>query len=312
VSSAIAARAAGRTVSAHLVDPACALCGGRERRVRFRAGEHAVVTCEGCDLTYVTPRMEPDALLERVYNASYWSSPAPRERGYADYLGDSELYRATFERRLRALQRLLPRGGRALDVGCGPGVFLGVLHTAGWDVAGIEPSARAREAANAQLRRGAVQRGTLAEACFEPASFDLVTLWDVLEHLPDPLGELRAARALIAPHGRLVVETQDVNSLAARLLGPGWHHYKHCEHLHHFHRGTLRRALRASGFEPLSMRAGPGGKYVRREFLVERSARLWPALPGLVQRLTRLLPEVVWVDLHDEIVCVAQPSTEPG
>jgi len=292
------------------VDPACALCASRERRVRFRAGPHAVVTCRACDLTYVTPRLESGELLERVYDASYWNSPAPRERGYGDYLGDAALYRRTFERRLRALQHHLPRAGRALDVGCGPGLFLDALRAEGWEIAGVEPSARARAAAQARLGAGVVQPGTLADARFAPTSFDLVTFWDVLEHVPDPLAALRAARELLAPGGRLVIETQDVKSLAARLLGRRWHHFKYAEHLVHFHRGTLRRALEMSGFEPLSMRAGPGGKYVSRAFLVERSARLAPALPRLVRPLARLLPDALWIDLGDEIVCVAQPCEE--
>jgi len=306
--TAVAASKMVPRAAADWIDPPCALCGGRERRERFSAGAHTVVTCTACDLTYVTPQLSSRALLEQVYDASYWSSTAPRERGYGDYLGDSELYRATFSRRLRALQRWLPAPGRALDVGCGPGLFLEVLREAGWDVAGLEPSAHARKAAESRLGRGVVRSRTLAEARFVPGSFDLVTFWDVLEHLPDPLDALRRARALLAPTGRLVLETQDVRSLAARALGPRWHHFKHGEHLHHFHRGTLQRALRASGFEPLSMRAGPGGKYVRREFLVERSARLSHALPRVLARLTRFLPEVVWVDLGDEIVCAARPT----
>jgi 2-polyprenyl-3-methyl-5-hydroxy-6-metoxy-1,4-benzoquinol methylase len=306
--TAIAAPALALPTAGDWIDPQCALCGGRERRERFRAGAQAVVTCTTCDLTYVTPRLSPRALLEQVYDASYWSSPVPRERGYGDYLGDAELYRATFARRLRALQRWLPSTGRALDVGSGPGVFLDVLREAGWEIAGLEPSAHARKAADSRLGRRVVRTGTLAEARFARGSFDLVTFWDVLEHVPDPLDALRSARALLAPGGRLVVETQDVGSLVARVLGSRWHHYKHGEHLHHFHRGTLRRALRASGFEPLSMRAGPGGKFVRREFLLERSARLSPALPGLLTRLARLLPEVLWIDLSDEIVCVARPN----
>ncbi len=306
--SAAAAPAAAPRAAADWIDPPCALCGGRERRECFRAGAVAVVTCAACDLTYVTPRLTLRALIERVYDASYWRSAQPRERGYGDYLGDAELYRATFARRVRALERWLPSPGRALDIGCGPGLFLDVLRAAGWEVAGLDPSAHARKAAEARLGRGVVRSGTLAEARFAPGSFDLVTFWDVLEHVPAPLDALQRARALLAPGGRLIVETQDVRSLAARVLGSRWHHYKHGEHLHHFHRGTLGRALRASGFEPLSMRAGPGGKYVRREFLIERSARLAPALPGVLARLARILPEVLWVDLSDEIVCVARPS----
>jgi 2-polyprenyl-3-methyl-5-hydroxy-6-metoxy-1,4-benzoquinol methylase len=292
------------------LDPACALCGGRQRRERFREGPWTVVTCTRCDLTYVTPRLVPEALLEHVYDASYWRSPAPRERGYLDYLGDGPLHLATFRRRLRGLERWLPPTGRALDVGCGAGDFLRTLVERGWQVAGVEPSRAAREAAARTLGVGVVRAGTLEQAGLEPGSFDLVTLWDVLEHLPDPLGSLRSVRALLRPTGRLVIETQDIESAVARRMGRRWHHFKHAEHLVHFHRGTLARALELSGFEPLGFRATTGGKYVSRAFVVERSARLHPLLPRVLAPLSALLPRRLWVDLRDELVCVAAPRAE--
>ena len=291
-------------------DPACALCGSRRRRPRFREGPWSVVTCSDCDLTYVTPRLRPAELLAHVYDEAYWRSPAPRERGYGDYLGDEALYLATFRRRWRALRAHLPPTGRALDVGCAAGYFLRVLREQGWEVAGVEPSTSARAAAERALGSEALHGATLDEARLEPASFDLVSFWDVLEHLPDPLAALRTARRLLRPGGRVVIETQDVASPLSRLLGRRWHHFKHAEHLVHFHEGTLRRALETTGFEPLTMRAAPGGKYVSRAFLVERSARLQRHLPRLVAPLAAFLPRRLWVDLRDEMVCVAAPCPE--
>jgi SAM-dependent methyltransferase len=295
-----------------VVDPTCPLCRGGEREPRFQEGSWTVVTCTGCDLTYVTPRLAERELLERVYDAAYWRSPAPRERGYGDYLAEGPLHLATFRRRLRALERWLPAPGRALDVGCASGEFLRLLAERGWDVVGIEPSRAAREAAARSLGVGVVRAGTLEDGDLTPRSFDLVTLWDVLEHLPDPVGALRTIRGLLRSGGRLVVETQDVASPVARRLGRRWHHYKHAEHLVHFHEGTLGRALEQAGFEPLTFRAAPGGKYVSRAFVVERSARLHPALPRLVGLLAPLLPRRLWVDPRDELVCVACPRTEGG
>jgi len=294
------------------VDPDCPLCGGIERHARFREGPWTVVACADCGLTYVTPRLSAQQLLEQVYDESYWRSPAPRERGYLDYLGDAPLNLATFRRRLRGLGRWLPAPGRALDVGCGAGDFLRALAERGWEVAGVEPSHAAREAAARRLGVGVVRAGTLEQADLRPASFALVTLWDVLEHVPDPVRMLRTVRRLLRPGGRLVVETQDVASPLARLLGRRWHHYKHAEHLVHFHEATLRRALQQAGFEPLTFRAAPGGKYVSRAFVLERSARLHPALPRLLAPLAALLPRHMWIDLCDELVCVAVPREERG
>jgi 2-polyprenyl-3-methyl-5-hydroxy-6-metoxy-1,4-benzoquinol methylase len=294
-----------------LVDVACALCGSTERRLRFRDGPFSVVTCAGCDLTYVTPRVPPGRLVETVYGADYWRSPAAKERGYTDYRADAELYRRTFRLRKRLVDRFAPRTGRVLDVGCAAGFFLEVLRDAGWDVLGLEPSAPIRATARERLGADAVLAEPLGEADLAPASFDLVTMWDVLEHLPDPVAALRAARGLLAPGGRLIVETQNVASLAARALGRRWQHYKHAEHLHHFHAGTLERAYREAGLRTLHRTARYGGKLVSPAFVAERAGRVHPVLSTLLAPLARFSRGGLYVNLYDELIAVAAAADEP-
>lgn len=289
-----------------LHDAACALCRGRGRRARFDDEPWSVVECTDCGLTYVTPQLAPAALVERVYDDEYWDSRAPRLRGYADYRGRVDLHVRTFERRWRALARHVPRTGRALDVGCADGTFLALLAARGFDVLGLEPSAGIRRDAIRRLGPGRVLGRTLAEAELPTARFDLVTLWDVVEHLPDPRADLDRLRRALAPDGRLVIETQDVRSLAARLLGRRWHHFKHAEHLHHFHAGTLRALLEGSGFELVHATRRGAGKYVTPAFVVERSRRLTPALAPLLERLERFLPSAFYVNPHDEWIVVAR------
>lgn len=289
-----------------LVEAACALCAARSGRVRFRAGPFRVLACSGCGLTYVTPRVADEALIERVYGAAYWRSPAARERGYADYLGDAELHLRTFERRRRSFARHFDRPGRVLDVGCAAGSFLAVMARAGWRVRGVEPSPVARAWAARQLGPGVVQECRFEGADLMPESFDLVTFWDVLEHLSDPLAALRRARALLRPGGIALVETQNVDSLAARALGRRWHHYKHLEHLHHFQRATLARAFRAAGLRPLGASARHAGKYVRGSFVVERSARLHSALPRLLRPLFASGRRAFYVNPLDELIALAR------
>ncbi len=291
-------------------EASCSLCGGGERRLEFREGFHSVVTCTRCDLTYVTPRLAAAELLRQVYDAAYWRSPAASTRGYADYRRDAPLYLATFRRRLARVRDHLPPPGRVLDVGCAAGYFLAVMREEGWRVSGVEPSESILDAAEALLGPGVVEPGTLENAPLEPASFDLITFWDVLEHLPDPLAALRRARELLAPGGRVLVETQNVRSRLARVLGPRWQHYKHAEHLHHFHPGTLARALAESGLELMRMGPRGGGKYVSASFVAERSGRLHRALPILlapVALASRLLRAPgLYVNLRDEIVAIAR------
>jgi len=288
-----------------VTEPRCLLCGSAERRLRFRQGPHSVLDCSTCGLTYVSPRRESAALLREVYDAQYWRSPRPRERGYGDYRGDRELYARTFERRWAAVRRHLAGPGRALDVGCAAGEFLAVLASEGWEVLGLEPSESMAETAAERLGPGRVRAVTLEEAELEAGSFDLVALWDVLEHLPAPLAALRRVRELLAPGGKLVLETQDIRSPVARLCGRRWHHFKHDEHLAHFHPGTLRRALEEAGLCLVELGRRHAGKYVRGDFVVERSARLHPRLPGLLRPWLGGAWSA-YVNLGDEMIAVAE------
>lgn len=288
------------------IDPACALCGGRERRILFREGPHSIVRCSACELVYVTPRREERALMAEVYGADYWRSPAARERGYSDYLGDEALYLRTFRARWRRLARHLPRGGRALDVGCAAGFSMVALAERGFEVHGIEPSPAIRAAAVARFGAARIHGGTLVDLPHGPGSFELISLWDVLEHLCDPLAALARTRELLAPEGRLVIETQDVNSWAARLLGRRWTHYKHAEHLLHFSPRTLTRALERTGFEVLFRTRRGAGKYVSPRFVAERARRVAPWLAWAADAAARLPVEALYVNPLDEMIVVAR------
>ncbi len=292
--------------TANTIDPACALCGSRERRVLFFEGAHTLVRCASCELVYVTPRREAAALIREVYDASYWHSPAARERGYSDYALDEALYLRTFQRRFAGLTHLLPRSGKALEVGCAAGFSLQVLADRGFDVFGIEPSAPIRALAEQRYGKERIHAGTLDDAPFAAASFDLIVMWDVLEHLPDPLGALRKARELLAPAGRLVLETQNVEAFAARLLGKRWTHFKHEEHLVHFSPATLRRALDASGFELVSLNSRGAGKLVSPRFVAERARRVAPWLAWMLAPIAKLPIEGIYVNPLDEMIAVAR------
>jgi len=256
-------------------------------------------------LTYVTPRLHGDALLQAVYDEDYWHSERPRERGYADYVADAALHERTFTQRWRGVERHAPQAGRALDLGCADGVFLSILRKQGWQVEGVEPSCMA-ELARKRLGAESVMQVPIESLELPEDHYDLISMWDVIEHLPDPMTSLRNARRWLRADGVLMIETQDVRSLAARVLGRRWHHYKHAEHLHHFHAGTLQRALNESGFEIIEKRRRHAGKHVRCSFVAERAARVSTTLS---HALKRLLPaeRALYVNLFDELIVIARP-----
>jgi 2-polyprenyl-3-methyl-5-hydroxy-6-metoxy-1,4-benzoquinol methylase len=289
----------------------CQVCGGSRTRLMFEEPPHQVRRCIPCGLVFVTPRFAGEFLAE-VYDEAYWRSDSPRERGYADYARDEKLYLKTFRRRLNLVRHFLPPQGKVLDVGCAAGFFLRVMREEGHEVHGVEPSASI--AAHAQRHLGAdrIHIGTLDSVSgrpgFEPHSFDLVSLWDVVEHVPDPQALLRKAGEMLAPSGSLILETQNVDSAFARLLGRRWQHYKHLEHLYHFNPATIARVLEQTGFQVVHNSPAFGGKYVSFGFIAERAQRLNRFMTWLCKPLTLIERGNLYVNLRDEMVIVARPA----
>ena len=136
--------------------------------------------------------------------------------------------------------------GRILDVGCASGAFLKAMLAHGWSGEGVEPAAvqfaLASEALTARCR---LHQCSLQEAKLE-GQFDVVSLWDVLEHVPDPLPFLCRCRDLLAPGGLIVLNVPDLDSFQARLLGRRWPLLL-AEHLNYFNLGSLRKCAARAG-----------------------------------------------------------------
>ncbi len=265
----------------------CNLCGRDEFRVRFPAtadgdalqvdafrcthsgyGHHAqIVECRHCGLVYANPRWPSDFVLD-AYSAV-------EDETYVEERLGREL---TFRHHLRQMERIIgpAAGRRLLDVGAYIGVFVEVAGAAGWRAQGVEPSAWA--AAEACRRGLDVTVGTLATVEWPAESFDMVTLWDVIEHLVDPAAELERARRLLRPGGWLVVHTMDIDAPFARLMGRRWPWLMDM-HLYYFSGRTLGRMLSEHGYEVVWQ--GAQGRYLRLGYLTSR-------LEGLQSGLGRL------------------------
>lgn len=195
-----------------------------------------------CGLVRVDPLPSaPEAA--QLYDDAYFRDPV---RGYVDYVGDDAVYRHEFRRRLRTL-RAAGAHGRLLDVGCATGALLLEAASLGFVPSGLEPApATARSAAE---RSGCpVAVGTLGDALLAPNSYDTVTAFDVLEHMPDVGHALRRLRAALAPGGWLAVTVPDFGGVSARLAGARWPFLTPWEHLVYFTRRTLRGTLATAGF----------------------------------------------------------------
>jgi SAM-dependent methyltransferase len=146
----------------------------------------------------------------------------------------------TARRHLRIISRY-SNGQRLLDVGCASGAFLRCAADAGWNVVGVEPAsvlcAKAKESIG---ERGTVINLPLQQTDLPSSSFDVATLWDVLEHVPKPIDFLKLCASLLKPGGYLFANVPDLGSLQARLLGEHWPLLL-AEHLNYFDHASLRQ-----------------------------------------------------------------------
>ncbi|MDQ6709427.1 MAG: class I SAM-dependent methyltransferase [Candidatus Dormibacteraeota bacterium] len=151
-----------------------------------------------------------------------------------------------FGRHLDRIERTVSRG-RVLDVGCATGDFLDVARQRGWDVLGVDPSPARDQAVAAGLP---IVGMTIHDADVAPGSVDLITFWDVLEHIGNPGADLHHALTLLSPGGVVAATVPDAGTFAARVSGARWFGYKTAgEHLQFFTPRTLARTFANAGFE---------------------------------------------------------------
>ena len=228
-------------------------------------GSHdRIVQCLECRLVYANPRPSSNAILD-----SYKIVEDPI------YLAEQDGRRLTFQLHARHLEKIVgPSAGRSLlDVGCYTGVFVEVALSRGWKARGVEPSHWA--ASYAQSQGLPVIEGTLETAQLPDDSEDVVTLWDVIEHLPNPLEQLREVARVTKSGGWTVLHTMDIDSLAARLMGERWPWFMDM-HVVYFSQRTLATMLQQVGFEPVH--SGAMGRYLRLGYFATRIAALSPLL----------------------------------
>jgi SAM-dependent methyltransferase len=251
---------------------ACSLCGGHEsrtiRRNRWQTLDLKIVQCSVCGLLQVDPIPESE-ILNSFYGEDYFHSDSPLQGGYENYSADESFIRKTFLRRLREANITSKQvaSAAALDLGCATGVFLDVLSAAGWYAQGLELSPAAAQ--KAKDKGFDVFLGDWQKASYPDQTFGLISLWDVIEHFPDPLKALRLCHQWLVPGGVLLLSTPDASAALARLLGPFWLGFRSAgEHVLFFSRQTITHALEEAGFDVVRIQSV--GKFMRLDRIITR------------------------------------------
>jgi 2-polyprenyl-3-methyl-5-hydroxy-6-metoxy-1,4-benzoquinol methylase len=227
----------------------CPVCGNAmsvERRLHDDRygypGLFALMRCHSCGHRRLDVPMSSTQLGElytnyyprSTMNIEAWTPAPPRGGIAAWWCGDGA-----------SAMRWVPPNVRVLDIGCGFGESLGYHRARGCDAHGVEIDANILRVAE---RHGLqVRHGLFDPQCYEPASFDVVTLDQVVEHAVDPVSLLCGIRQVLKPGGRLVLSTPNAAGWGARVFGPHWIHWHAPYHLQFFTRASMARAAADAG-----------------------------------------------------------------
>ena len=226
----------------------CGFCGRdglvpmfRAQDLNFHTTEEvfAVERCPTCGVAQTVPRATEEE-LGHYYPSRYYPTVVLDASQYERSIGRFQKDKVAFFRRYRT-------GGKLLDIGCGAGYFLRECSASGFDAEGIEFSREAASFGRSQWQLR-ITEGDLLSAQLADGSFDVITMWQVFEHLPNASAALDRVYALLRPGGLLVVAVPNIGSWQARLFRGRWYHLDVPRHQYHFEPRTLRALLAKRGF----------------------------------------------------------------
>lgn len=240
----------------------CVICGGTRfvkvfqgrDRLHGLPGEFTLGECKTCGLLTVHPRLSREESAN-YYPDDYISYPQAIEdepswfrrldRGYG------------IRKRCQPILKRVRTPGKILDIGCATGVFLNGMRRYGWDCYGVEPSAHAAEYARNRFGLN-ITNGYLDDIEFPEGYFDVITLWDVVEHLPDPLQSLKKIRYLLKPGGWLVLSLPNTLAWERYWFKEYWAGWDIPRHYNMFSPQTIGLLLKKCDFKTMEIKSFTG------------------------------------------------------
>jgi SAM-dependent methyltransferase len=270
----------------------CTLCDVDDAVPYAAENGYQAVKCQQCGLIYVSPR-PTETEMKRLYDGQ------ETKIDLSAHILRRDVKCSQARAALKVIRRHIPRG-RILEIGSAAGYFLFEAKKLGYDVQGLDVTHAFAEFSRSQFEVP-VHEGVLLGAPFEPGSFDVVYMRNVLSHLANPREEHNRILELLRPGGILVFETGNAAEMAADEAGE----LELPDHLHHFGEDTIRRLLSLTGFEVLEVnRFGLIQHLFRRrstptpEVTTEASESAKPAPPAPP---TELPPSRFWGRLEGAI-----------
>lgn len=221
----------------------CRLCGNDDIIHKYEIKDHSIYSCKNCNLIFIGElNIEPCEFYDQDYFCSETAS-----KGYNNYKELESSLRKTFQKRISNIEKyynIKDKKTTILDYGCGFGFFVDEVSKKGYDVKGFEISQYAAGYARENLKLDV--RNIMN---YPSNSFDLITLWDVIEHLENPLEILKNVNELLKDKGKIVITTGDISSILAKISDKKWHLLNIPEHICYFSPESMEFLLKNAGFK---------------------------------------------------------------
>jgi len=221
----------------------CVGCLSKNKTFYTKRSGFDYYKCSDCKMIslYSVPKSYSD-----IYEAEYFKGGSGGF-GYVNYDEDKEPMRESFKRYLSIVENLSNKKGKLFDVGAATGFFINLAKEYGFSVSGVEISDFAADIAR---KRGFdVKTGVLEFKEIDKESFDVITMLDVIEHMPDPEVSLQISNKILKSGGLLVINTPDSGSIYSKMMGKNWHLLIPPEHIHLFNKDGIKKLLQRNGFE---------------------------------------------------------------
>jgi 2-polyprenyl-3-methyl-5-hydroxy-6-metoxy-1,4-benzoquinol methylase len=282
---------------------------GHMAKFKFKLRNFNFFDCNHCSLRFVSPRY----LATDIYDNDYFQG-ASHGFGFTNYEEDKITSQEYLKKYLKWIRLYtLPSSNKLLDVGAANGYFVDLANKSQFDASGLEISGSAVDWAK-KLKRPVIQ-GTL-ETFENGIEYDVITVLDVLEHVPEPLNFLKVARSKLSKNGIILINVPHAGSFFSKISGKNWHAYLPPEHWMYFNKKSLRTMLRMAGFEVVTSRViSKSFTFGYVYMTIANSPQVPKFIRNMFASLDKFIPVRRWkfkvyLPLFDNLTIIAKPIME--
>lgn len=228
----------------------CIFCGSTNRKFLFSIKNYNLFQCKNCNVVSFSP-------LPSNFDINNYYNNYLEKYGNKFLIENKKILRykkEQWQKRIKLLNKFLKPPATLLDIGCSTGLFLSTAKELGYDVRGIEISKKETEIARERFGLKVFTQ-PLEELGLGKESFDIITMWDILEHVKNPIRLIQESKRILKKNGILAISTINWNALNRKIFKRKWRFLIPIEHLYYYNPLMLKEFLGRNGFKVLSLKA---------------------------------------------------------